>query len=59
MTAIRCDLPKGSEDWRPDPFPGSEEAVAASCRCPHDQPWPGSLIFDISCPVHELERRTQ
>lgn len=59
MNVMRCDLPKGSEHWRPDPFPGSEKAVAAGCRCPHGQPWPGSLLFDTACPVHELEHAKQ
>jgi len=48
-------LPVGSENWRPEPFPGSEEAFARGCACPLLQPWPGRLTFAMDCPVHEME----
>lgn len=57
MTVIRCDLPDEAKDWRPDPFPGSEVAFNRGCTCPQCQPWPGQLLFDTECPIHELERK--
>lgn len=59
MTVMRFNLPKGSEDWRPDPFPGSEKGFDQGCKCPQCQPWPGQLLFDSDCPVHELDRVKQ
>jgi hypothetical protein len=56
---ITCTLPRGSENWRPDPFPGSDVAAARGCNCPVTQPWPGRLTFAIDCPVHELESTKQ
>jgi hypothetical protein len=55
-TLVTCVLPRGHEKWRPDPFPGSDEAAAADCSCPLHQPWPGKLIFALDCPVHQLEK---
>ncbi len=52
---VVCKLPRGHETWRPDPFPGSDEAHAIGCVCPVQQPWPGQLAFDTACPVHELD----
>lgn len=59
MTTVVCKLPAGHENWRPDPFPGSEEAEDKGCICPSWQPWPGELFFDDKCPVHELEKPKQ
>ena len=42
-------------DWKPDPFPGSDEAIDAGCTCPLYQP-SGELKFAEGCKVHELER---
>lgn len=56
---INVSLPRGSEHWHPEPFPGSDEAAVAGCSCPIKQPWPGGLAFDADCPVHELEHPTQ
>lgn len=56
QTIITCALPRGHENWRPDPFPGSDVAAARGCTCPVDQPWPGSLAFADDCPVHQIER---
>jgi hypothetical protein len=53
---VTCLLPSGQENWRPDPFPGSDEAAEAGCSCPREQPWPGRLQFSCDCPVHELEK---
>lgn len=58
MSVITCTLPKGSEEWRPDPFPGTDEAISLGCKCPPQQPWPGALAFADDCPVHEIERPT-
>lgn len=55
MTLVLCELPAGSEDWKPDPFPGDPAAKLQGCSCPDVQPWPGALIFETDCPVHELE----
>lgn len=56
MTVMRCDVPAEFQGWCPEPFPGSEAAFKMGCTCPQNQPWPGALPFDLSCPVHELER---
>lgn len=53
---VTCTLPPGQEHWRPDPFPGSEQAFQQGCTCPVMQPWPGKLTFSLECPVHELEQ---
>lgn len=41
--------------YRPDPFPGSKEAVLEGCTCPDEQPWPGKMAISGNCPVHVLE----
>lgn len=56
MSVVRCELPEGSKSWRPDPFPGSVFAQEQGCVCPEEQPWPGALLFDTNCLVHELEK---
>jgi hypothetical protein len=56
MTNVRCDLPPDQRDFRPDPFPGSEDAFRSGCTCPQNQPLLGGFLFDINCPVHELEK---
>lgn len=53
---ITVQLPEGQEKWRPDPFPGSDVAIEAGCKCPLHQPWPGKITFAVDCPVHELDR---
>lgn len=53
---VVCTLPEGSKDWRPDPFPGSDEAFERGCTCPQFQPWPGQLLFDPECPAHVLSQ---
>lgn len=55
---VTCKLPLGQEDWRPELFPGSDEAVEKGCTCPERQPWPGAFQFATDCPVHELEKPT-
>ena len=61
MTIVRY-LPKGEmlkvvREWM-GPFPGSKEAQEAGCTCPEErQQLPGhQLLFDLDCPIHELER---
>jgi hypothetical protein len=54
-TIVVCSLPRGMENWRPDPFPGSDAAHDKGCTCPVMQPWPGRIAFDHDCPVHELD----
>lgn len=56
MTTVVCKLPTGQENWKPDLFPGSDEAFERGCTCPLFQPWPGELFFDTECPIHELEK---
>jgi hypothetical protein len=58
---VTCTLEPPDEHWRPVPFPGGEEARMMGCTCPieKDQPWPGKLIFAISCPVHVMEIATK
>jgi len=55
MTTLFCALTDESANWRPDPFPGSAEAKTQGCSCPDVQPWPGALLFESDCPVHEIE----
>jgi hypothetical protein len=55
---VTTQLPPGQESWRPEPFPGSDEAADDGCTCPEHQPWPGALTFSTDCPVHELEKQT-
>lgn len=50
-------LPRGSEHWRPELFPGSDEATERGCLCPVSQPWPGGFRYAADCPVHELQQR--
>ena len=52
---ITVELPSDQETWRPDPFPGSDEAFDKGCTCPQAQPWPGHLILASDCPIHEME----
>lgn len=47
-------LPRGQENLRPDPFPGSDKAFDQGCTCPISQPWPGQLAFAEGCPIHQL-----
>lgn len=54
MITVTLDLPEGSKDWRPDLFPGSDEAFECGCTCPQFQPWPGRLLFDPECPAHVI-----
>lgn len=54
---VTLTLPREDKNWRPDPFPGSDEAFKLGCSCPANQPWPGALIFAANCPVHELTRK--
>lgn len=54
MPILHCSLPAGHENYRPEPFPGSDEAVEKGCLCPKVQPWPGRLELDNACPVHEI-----
>lgn len=56
---VKCQLPRGSETWRPEPFPGGDAARDAGCTCPAVQPWPGAFVFASDCPVHEIERGLQ
>jgi hypothetical protein len=56
MAVLRLALPSGHERWRPDPFPGSDDAERQGCTCPILQPWPGFLSVDDACPVHEIEK---
>lgn len=53
---ITCELPEGKERWRPDPFPGSDDAVRAGCNCPNVQPWPGALRVTTDCPIHDVKK---
>lgn len=56
VQVYRCKLPTELNGWRPEPlFPGSDEAIAAGCTCPPDQPWPTALLISSDCPRHELE----
>lgn len=50
-----CKLPPGQENFRIEPFPGSDEAFERGCTCPVDQPWPGRYAFAGDCPVHVME----
>lgn len=53
----RVSLGRGDENWRPELFPGSDDAFEAGCTCPVEQPWPGGFAFAFDCPLHQLERR--
>lgn len=56
---ITITLPENAKDWKPELFPGSEEAFAAGCTCPVNQPWPGGFRFAVDCPVHEMAKTSQ
>lgn len=53
---FECKLPDNLNGWRPDPFPGTGDAITQGCTCPTDQAqWPRAIKFSANCPVHELE----
>lgn len=52
-------LPAGWETWAPEPMPGSDAARLEGCKCPEEQPWPGSLAINGDCPIHELTAGTK
>ena len=54
---VTVTLPPDQKDWRPELFPGSEEAFQQGCTCPEHQPWPGGFTFAFDCPVHEMEKK--
>jgi hypothetical protein len=58
MAIITCALPLERRRYRPDPFPGSEDAWEEGCTCPLQTRWPGFLQFSSDCPVHALEVAT-
>ena len=54
MTILKLSVPSG--DWRPNPFPGDDNAITKGCVCPRDQTmWPQYIRIDADCPVHEMK----
>ena len=45
------DQPLAPTPPPPPPAPGSYDALATGCRCPHVQPDTGSLVV-AGCPMH-------
>jgi hypothetical protein len=54
---VEISLGRDSEEWQPEPFPGSRASRWVGCTCPkHRQDWPRTLRFRTDCKIHCVER---